>query len=344
MKVLMRVVFLLLLFAYPVSAEVNWELLPAKKVQLFYPGTASWEYLVGKEHASAADAVVRGLKRCQDCHENEGVVNIRADEIVNGTLHMKNGSVPLEPVPPGRTPGLLEVEIQTAYDAGNLYLRFRWPSPEGASFKDPSLDDKGLADRVAIQLNGNIRAFAKAGCFITCHDDMANMPGSPADSELLAVPYYSKLNRKDVRHYAYYTRSNGWSGLKSNEDVERYLKAGGFVDLWTAGFKGQELVVSDESVLSDRIKDASRDISAQGIWQDGYYAVVITRKLMTADRMDIQLKEGKRFYIGLAIYDKRTGNRKHYVSFPLSVSIGGKNADLAAVKIAEDAPQAKEVF
>ena len=344
MNLVLSVVFFVLLFPYSVHAEANWDAVPVKRVQLFYPGTASWEYLVGKEHAVGAGAVIRGEKKCQDCHENEGIVNIRADEIVKGKLYTKNSTVALEPLPPVGIPGLLELEIQAAYDAENFYLKLKWPSPEGASSKDLSLNDKGLADIVSIQLNGNIKSFSKAGCFITCHDDMANMPVSPTEADVMAAPFYAKQKRRDVRHYTYYTRNKGWAGLKPDHELERYLKAEGFIDLWVAGFKGQEVVFSDESVLSDRIKDLSQDISAQGFWQGGFYTVVIERKLTTIDKMDIRLREGKGFYMGLAVYDNKNGNRRHYVSFPLSVELGGKKADVIAVKTMVEVPQAKESF
>lgn len=332
-------VLVLFLFAFPIAvyAEVNWDTVPAKKVQLFYPGMASWEYLVGKDHPTGADAVARGEKGCQDCHLKDGVVNILADDIIKGKLRMKGRGIALEPVPPMGLAGFNEMEIQAAYDSTNFYLRLKWQSPEGAGFKDPSLDSKGLSDRVAIQVNGNLKSFNKAGCFITCHNDMSHMIDSPTDSEVTAFPFYSRQKRRDVRHYAYFTRSRGWSGLKPEQDMERYLKSGGFMDLWVAGFKGQEIVVSDESVLSDRTRDLSQDIFAEGTWADGFYTTVITRKLATKDQSDIQLQEGKGFSMGLAVYDNKNGNRKHYVSFPLSVFLGGKTADLTAVKITEGA-------
>lgn len=330
-------ILLVLLLPFTANAELNWDMVPAKKVQLFYPGMASWEYLVGKDHPTGSDAVARGEKGCQGCHLNDGLVNILADDIVKGKLRIKSKNIALEPVQPVGLSGFKDIELQAAYDSTNFYLRLRWPSPEGTGFKDPSLEAKGLTDRVAIQLNGNLKSFAKAGCFISCHNDMSNMADSPTEIEVAAVPFYAKQKRRDVRHYAYFTRSRGWSGLKLEQDMERYLKSGGFMDLWVAGFRGQEVVVSDESVLSDRTRDLSQDIFAEGTWADGFYTVIITRKLATKDQTDIQLQEGKGFNMGLAVYDNKNGNRKHYVSLPLSVFMGGRQADLTAVKITEGA-------
>lgn len=317
------------------GAEVDWNTVPGKSVSLFYPGVASWEYLVGSDHSIGANAVIRGERACQDCHITDGMLNIRADDIIKGKLRIKSRKIPFEPEPPKGLSGLKDIEVQAAYDAANFYLRLKWPSLEGAGFKDPSLYDKGDYDRVSVQLNGNIRSFGKAGCFISCHNDTAHMPDSPAESAVYANPFYYKQKRRDVRSYAYFTRTRGWSSLKPEQEMERYLKSGGFMDLWVVGFKGQEVVTSDESIFYDRVKDTSQDIEAQGSWQDGFYTVVITRKLTTKDRMDIQFQEGKAFTVGFAVHDDNSGHRKHFVSFPVSVILGKGQADLTAAKITE---------
>ena len=318
-------------------AEVDWHTVSIKNIPLFYPGMTSWEYLVEQDHATGANAVARGEKACQDCHVKDGGFDIFADDILKGKIRIKSRNVALEPEPPKGITGFKDIELQAAYDSKNLYLRLKWPSPEGASFKDPSLDAKGLSDRVAIQLNGNLRSFSKAGCFVSCHSDLANMPDSPSEDEVSANPFYAKQKRKDVRLYAYFTRGRGWASLKPEQEMEKYLKAGGFIDLWVAGFKGKDVVTSDESIFYDRVKDSSQDLSAQGAWQDGFYTLVIQRKLTTLDRMDIQLREGKTFTIGLALYDNRNGHRNHFVSFPMSVTLGRGQAEITAVKTGEEA-------
>lgn len=322
-------------------AEADWNTVPAKKVAMFYPGMTSWEFLVGKDHETGGNAVARSEKSCQDCHVKEGRFDIFADDILKGKIRIKSSNVSLEPEPPKGITGFKDVEVQAAYDAADIYLRLRWSSPEGASFKDPALDAKGLSDRIAIQLNGNLKSFSRNGCFTSCHSDNAYMSDSPPEDEVSANPFYGKLKRKDVRLYAYFTRTRGWAGLKPELDMEKYLKAGGFIDLWVAGFKGQEVVASDESIFYDRAKDSSQDITAQGSWQDGFYTMVIKRKLTTQDQMDMQLQEGKIFTMGMAIYDSKNGNRKHYVSFPVSVVLGNAQADITAVKMVAVAPQPK---
>ncbi|MDO8445165.1 MAG: ethylbenzene dehydrogenase-related protein [Deltaproteobacteria bacterium] len=330
-----------LLFPLTSPAEVNWDTVSAKKVPLFYPGMTSWEFLTGSEHASGANAVSGLEKSCQDCHVKGDRVDIFADDIMKGKLRRKSREIPFEPEPPQGITPFITLELQAAYDATDFYLRLKWPSPKGVSFKNPADVSRGFYDRVAVQLNGNLRSFSRAGCFMSCHDDVSYMPDAPSEEEVMANPFYAKQRRKDVRLYAYVTRNRGWSDLKSEKEMDKYLKAGAIIDLWIAGFRGPEVISSDESIFYDRIRDSTKDIKVEGTWQEGFYTVTIKRKLTTLDPMDIQMQEGKTFTAGIAVYDQKNGYRKHHVSFPLSIAIGGGKADLTALKIIEGKQQVK---
>lgn len=327
-------------------AEVNWDAASVKKVPLFYPGMASWEFLTGPDHSTGANAVTRLEKPCQECHVKEDRVDLFADDIMKGKLRRKSREVPFEPDPPQGISAFISLELQAAYDDTNFYMRLKWPSPEGASFKNPSDVSRGFYDRVAVQLNGSLRSFSKAGCFMSCHDDVSYMLDAPTEEEVMANPFYAKQRRKDVRLYAYVTRAKGWSNLRSEQEMEKLLKAdpikaGAIIDLWIAGFRGAEPVTSDESIFYDRIKDSTKDIKVEGTWQNGFYTVTIKRALTNEDPMDIQFQEGKTFTVGIAVYDQKNGYRKHHVSFPLSITLGGGKADVAAMKIVEGKQQVK---
>ncbi|MEK7851383.1 MAG: ethylbenzene dehydrogenase-related protein [Deltaproteobacteria bacterium] len=340
MRVLLAVIVALLL---PLAshAEVNWDAVSVKKVPLFYPGMTSWDFLTGPDHASGANAVTRLEKPCQDCHVKEDRVDLFADDIMKGKLRRKSREVPFEPEPPQGIKAFISLDMQTAYDDKNFYMRLKWPSPEGVSFKNPGDVSRGFYDRVAVQLNGNLRSFSKAGCFMSCHDDVSYMLDAPSAEEVMAHPFYGKQRRKDVRLYAYATRNKKWSDFKPEEEMEKYLKAGAIIDLWIAGFRGPEVITSDESIFYDRIKDSTKNIKVEGTWEGGFYTITIKRPLTTEDPMDIQLQEGKTFTVGIAVYDQKNGYRKHHVSFPLSITLGGGKADVAAMKIVEGKQQVK---
>lgn len=330
-----------LLFPISAAAEVNWGTVAIKRVSLFYPGMTSWEFLTGTDHSTGANAVARLEKRCQDCHVKEDRIDIFADDIMKGKLIRKSRESPFEPEPPKGITPFITLELQAAYDATDFYLHLKWPSPEGVSFKNPADVSRGFYDRVAIQLNGNLRSFSKAGCFMSCHDDVSYMLDAPSEEEVMAHPFYAKQKRKDVRLYAYATRNKDWSDFKPEGEMEKYLKAGAIIDLWIVGFRGEEPITSDESIFYDRIKDSTKNIKVEGTWENGFYTITIKRPLATQDPMDIQMQEGKTFTIGIAVYDQKNGYRKHHVSFPISITIGGGEADVSAVKLTEKKQQVK---
>jgi hypothetical protein len=71
-----------------------------------------------------------------------------------------------------------------------------------------------------------------------------------------------------------------------------------------------------------------------GTHAKGRWTVTWRRKLDTGKpRDDIALKEGETYPIGLAVHDDMTTARWHFVSFPLKLSIGGKDGDINAVRL-----------
>lgn len=72
-------------------------------------------------------------------------------------------------------------------------------------------------------------------------------------------------------------------------------------------------------------------LQADGKWENGYYTVVLKRKLQTGDQRDIQVKDGDNIAIGIAVHDQAS-HRKHFVSFPMSIGLG-TDGDIKAEKI-----------
>ena len=100
------------------AAAPNWDKVPAKKITLFYPGTAAMEWITkGTEHGGAK-AVKKG-ERCIDCHEEEAA-DI-GNKIVSGQK--------LEPAPIKGKAGSIPLTVQAAHDAENLYVRMTFKSP-----------------------------------------------------------------------------------------------------------------------------------------------------------------------------------------------------------------------
>lgn len=311
---------LLLALIWPLDAragqDIDWTKIQGKTIKVFYPGVASWEFVRGDDHGTGAIPVRTFKKACADCHVGQsGEYDINADKIIAGTLNKSSSKEPFEPEPLAGMPGFKDVEVKAAYDAQNIYLWFHWQG-SGASVADPSLAKDDRADKIAVQLNNTIKSFALYGCFMTCHNDENGMPENHGG---------------DVKLYGYYTRDKD-GAVKPQAQLDQYLSKGQFIDLWAADFEGTETRTNDEYILQQRSSDAKNDLSATGKYADGAYTVVMTRKLTTGDKDDIELVDGKTFHIGIAIHDNKNKGRKHYVSFPLSIGLSS-SADITAQKL-----------
>jgi hypothetical protein len=318
--VILLLLEVLVVLLWPLTAraapEIDWTKIPGKTIKVFYPGVASWEFVRSDDHGTGAAPVRTFKSACADCHVGQsGEYDINAAGIIAGTLKKSASKEPFEPEPIEGMPAFKDVEIKTAYDAENLYLRFQWQG-SGASVADPSLEQQDKADTIAVQMNNSIRSFAMFGCFMTCHNDQKGMPENQGG---------------DVTLYGYYTRDKS-GNLKSQSDLDQYLSKGQFIDLMVADFVGNEVKTKDEYILQERARDGQNDVAATGTYENGNYTVVITRKLASGDRQDIQLHDGKTFYIGIAVHDNKQNGRKHYVSFPVSIGLSN-SGDIAAQKL-----------
>lgn len=285
------------------AADIDWNQVDSKPVKVFYPGVASWDFMTGKDHGTGGPPVKTIKKACVDCHVGkDGTYDINADKIIAGELKMVDSGEPLEPEPLSGMPGFKDITVQAAYDAENIYLRIQWPGSGTSTSKEE-------ADRVSIQIADKIKSFNLSGCFISCHDDQSGMPDNRDDEKKL---------------YGYYADG------KPQDKLDSYLSKGQFMDLWQAYFVGTEVKTVDEYVLEDRHEDKN-DLTATGSFEGGKYTVVITRKLVTGDKGDIDLKDGKAFSAGISIHDNKNKGRKHYTSFPLSIGLSTAG-DIAAKK------------
>lgn len=299
--------FLILIFscAAPIAsaADIDWGQVDSKTIKVFYPGVASWDFMTGKDHGTGGNVVKKLEKACADCHiSKDGSYDIKSDKIISGELKKADSGDPLEPEPLSGMPGFKDVSVQAAYDADNIYLRVQWPG-SGASASEEE------ADRVSIQIADKIKSFNLYGCFITCHDNQTGMPENRGEKKKL---------------YTYYADG------KPQDKLDGYLSKGQFMDLWEVSFVGTDVKPEDYYVLADRVEDKN-DLAATGSFEGGKYTVVITRKLVTGDKGDIDFKDGKSFSAGISIHDNKNKGRKHYTAFPITVGLSA-SGDVSAKK------------
>ena len=296
------------------AAEPDWSSIESQKVTLFYPGVASWELMTRKDHGTGMKPTQKGKKSCEKCHVNKkGEYDIAADKIVAGKLTMSDSGGVYEPNPRTDLTGYMDVQFQAAYDAENVYMKVTWPSA-GTSFSDASIAEAGKADRVSIQLaDKKVKTFAKFGCYVTCHDDMKDMPED-----------------KGRKLYADFSAKKGKALPQAM--LDKLIDKGQIIDQWVAAFHGSEIKLTDEYIASDR-QDDNMDISATGGFADGNYSVVFTRPLNTGDKGDVAIPAKGTVSVSIAIHEKNSDSRVHYTSFPVSIGINAKKADVVATKL-----------
>lgn len=152
------------------AAEPDWGKVPAKKITVLYPGTASLEWVTkGTEH-SGARAMRKG-ENCASCHSDEAADIGR--KIASGEK--------LEPAPIKGKVGSIPVSVQAAHDGANLYLRFSWKQPASAGGKKMDAENQ---TKLAFMLEENkIEGVPLGGCWATCHGDARTMPDAKDDKK-----------------------------------------------------------------------------------------------------------------------------------------------------------------
>jgi hypothetical protein len=260
-------------------AKIDWSVVKATAVPLFYPGQSSYGWLRSSAHKGAAK--VRSGASCTACHDAKDDEKDLGNELVKGGR--------LEPTPVKGKNGFVDLSVQAAYDAKNLYLRYQWkthnPQPgtehqylrfDGKEWKVwgfPRLDKvvqdgKQPAlyeDRMSIMIDdGKVPGFAQQGCWLTCHDGSRDMARQASKDEAAANPLLAAINKGDLRKYLPETRTDplDWKTGKPVQDIARLKAEGRFLDLiqWRAHRSNAVGMADDGYVLEYRLGDAGKDM------------------------------------------------------------------------------------
>jgi len=261
-------------------ATIDWSRIKATSVPLFYPGQSSYEWLRSEAHKGASRKVENG-QACTSCHDEKDAEKDLGNELVKGGR--------LEPMPVKGKNGFVDLSVQAAYDAKNLYLRYQWKtnSPQagtehqylrfdGKEWKVwgfPRLDkvvQEGkqpaiYEDRMSIMIDdGKVSGFAQQGCWLTCHDGSRDMAKMASAQDAAANPLLAAIKRSDLRKYLPDTRTDpsNWKTGKSLEEIAKLKAEGKFVDLiqWRAHRSNGVAMADDGYVLEYRLADAGKDM------------------------------------------------------------------------------------
>lgn len=419
----------------------SWGVVPRTQVTAWYPGVTSWQWLADASTHSGGPSLRAGTS-CQGCHE--GQERALGEAMAAGDPDPIIGKEPYK-----------EIDVQAAYDGENIYLKVSWQSERpGITHQMYRYDGQGWVanthprpaelgpgemysyeDRFAVIFDdarveipayeGASTGFQEAGCFVTCHSSMREMPERPSAEEVEQHPYLGQeRGRSDVRKYLLLTReaaaqhdSDGaWAQVRPHAELESLFEEGRFLDLWQfrgarsaamqsasndhvleyrwSGLTGQnswfdqvpvdgafgqgdwmydEGILGHHAIHEDELEEritetplltegvrrnavpfepsasfregdllprrvlreatGSRDaVDAYGVWENGRWTVTFVRRLDTGNPDDKVFREGEVHTVGFGVFDDHVTNRRHHVTFPLTLGLG-VDADIVAIRI-----------
>jgi hypothetical protein len=259
--------------------KIDWSAIAVTAVPLFYPGQSSYEWLRSSTHKGAKK--VKAGETCVSCHDEKDA------ELELGNALVKGGR--LEPTPVKGKNGFVNLGVQAAFDARNLYVRYQWKTHgsragtehqylrfDGKAWKvwgfprlDKDVQDNVqpalYEDRVSVLIDdGKVPGFAQQGCWLTCHDGSRDMARAATKAETAADPLLASLKKGDLRKYLPDTRTDpaDWKTGRSAAEIAALKADGKFLDLvqWRAHRSHAVGMADDGYVLEYRLGDAGRDM------------------------------------------------------------------------------------
>lgn len=293
------------------AAALDWSGVPTKEIVLFYPGQASFEWVLTKSDHSGAKKFREG-KPCLACHEGEE--EAIGKKIASGQK--------LEPNPIAGKAGSISATVQVANDGERLYVRISWP--ESPTVSGPKMDPK-FETKVTMMIDdGTLVEMTRGGCWASCHDDAIGMPSAQEGKDLTK---YIVQSRTKI------TRQGGDENFRSSAELSEALKADKFLEFWQARLnKDAAAVAADGYILDKRHMSDAPLAAAEASFNNGTWTVVLSRKLIVGQAGHKDIVAGKTYSVGFAIHDGFTEHRFHEVSLGRSLVLDKGDADLVAVR------------
>ena len=321
------------------NIKVDWSKAKSTDIGVFYPGTASLEWVLGRRHGGKR-AFTKG-DRCTECHAEE--IADMGQNIVSGTSEKD-----LEPnVIPGKR-GSIDVTIDATHDAENLYLRFSWSDGDHAPvpFVEGGKMDPENPMKLAFMIATDDVEYAdRAGCWATCHADANSMPFAPEQDVLKGSDLVKRLNINTgsgvgVTKYLKETRTKlelkgrggkalgGWDKLKDDADIKAAQDANQYMDI--VRYKSGTGDVEDGQILASRDMHGGQGATVEAALKNGTWSVVVKRKLKSEKAGDVSIETGKVYNFGFAIHDDYSSDRYHHVSLGYKLALDNDEAEVNA--------------
>jgi len=305
-------------------AGPDWSDVPAREINIFYPGQASMEWvLTGKNHGGAR-AFTKGGDRCFGCHDKE--TQDMGPRIIGG----KHENVAEPTVIPGKR-GAFPVQVQAAHNGKDLYMRFQWEAGDHtpAPFVDGGKMDPENPVKLAVMLaTDDVQYASQAGCWGTCHHDLNAMPHQPEGKEV--TKYITESRTKIEIKGRRGKKRGGWDKLKPEGDIKAELDAGHFMDILRVNSGTGK--TEDGHILKDRMMEGGQGLGGSAVLDGSTWTVVMQRKLASDKPGDLSLALDKVYNLGFAVHDDHTNGRYHHVSLGYKLGFDNAEAEVNAVK------------
>lgn len=300
------------------KSPINWAAAPAREITVFYPGQASMEWILGREHGGKR-SFSKG-DRCMDCHEEE------AADIGQKIV---TGEVLEDQLIPGKR-GSIAVAVKAAHDAKNLYLQFSWEDTahQPAPFVDGGKMDAKNQMKLAFMLATDEVEYAdRAGCWGTCHIDLNAMPLAPEGQD---VTKYITEGRTAIELKGRSKPLGGWDQRKTDDEIKAEFSAKHFMDI--IRYKSGDQKVEDGSILADRLMNEAVISEAIANKQGNQWVVEIIRPLNASGEGNLVLDTAQTYNFGFAIHDDYSNGRFHHVSLGYKLGFDNSDVEINAVK------------
>ena len=242
-----------------------------------------------------------------------------------------------------------EVELRALHDGTHIWLMARWQDDEKSEtkkaweFKDGGWSQsEGDEDRFAVAINNNVEAFGTEGCMALCHEGSmtTNVEGQTADLWHWKAARGGQNGFADDQHIngEVEGRQNdaGKSAYSSNANEDKTAPKWVWADKadQDGAFTAESAVELPADFKPDngyrvpayilRSSEESRgDVEAAAEYKDGWWTVVLKRKLDTGNEDDAALKPGEPTHIAIAVFNNtgaKTG-KEHSKSWPLKLTL-----------------------
>lgn len=314
---------------------MDWSAAPERNIVLFYPGTSSMEWILGKRHGGK-NAFKAG-DRCSECHDEEAV-DVGENVVTGANKYLEQeGGIP------GKR-GSIPVTVQAQYDDENLYMRFQWADGEHTDM--PGVDGGKMDPENAMKLammfsTDDVEYAAQSGCWGTCHHDASTMPDAPEEGAFGDVA--SRINVEGgITKYIAESRTKintktrggkklgGWDKLKDEAEVKAAMDEGLIMDL--IRYKSGSKTVEDGFILAERVMEGGQGAEISATLSDGTWVLEMKRKLKSNQLGDVSLATDQVYNFGFAIHDDYANSRFHHVSLGYKIGFDNSEVEVNAVR------------